>query len=137
MNTTPIHISWEDYRILSTLIRTHKETFSTLPEPLIKLQKELNRSVLVDSEHLPDDVIALNRTARLKDLDEEDIMEFQLVLPHLADTSEGRISILAPIGIAMLGYRKGDTISWEVPGGSIRLEVLEVHATEAMAATLP
>jgi regulator of nucleoside diphosphate kinase len=53
-------------------------------------------------------------------------MIYSLVFPQEADASEGRISILAPVGTAMIGYRVGDVIEWEVPSGLRRLKVEDV-----------
>jgi regulator of nucleoside diphosphate kinase len=53
-------------------------------------------------------------------------MIYSLVFPNEADADEGRISILAPVGTAMIGYRVGDVIEWQVPSGLRRLKVEEI-----------
>ena len=68
----------------------------------------------------------MRSTVRLRDLDSGKEMIYSLVFPNEADVDEGRISILAPVGTAMIGYRIGDTIEWEVPSGLRRLRVEEV-----------
>jgi regulator of nucleoside diphosphate kinase len=53
-------------------------------------------------------------------------MTYQLTFPTEANFDDGKISVLAPIGTAMIGYRRGDVIEWEVPSGVRRLRVEEV-----------
>jgi regulator of nucleoside diphosphate kinase len=80
----------------------------------------------------------MNSRAELLDLESRERMDFTLVFPIDADIEAGRISVLAPLGTAMLGYRVGDEIIWKVPYGTRRLKVTAVHfqpeATLAMAA---
>jgi regulator of nucleoside diphosphate kinase len=52
--------------------------------------------------------------------------EYELVYPADADMAHGRLSVLAPVGTAILGYRRGDVIEWPVPAGLRRLRVEEV-----------
>ena len=59
----------------------------------------------------------MRSTASLLDLDTREEMDYTLVFPEDADPLEGKISILAPIGTAMLGYRVGDEFSWGTPDG--------------------
>ncbi len=90
---------------------------------LEELSKELLRAEVVDSENIPADVITMNSRVRLVDLDSKEERIYTLVFPSEANIDENKISILAPIGTAMLGYRVGDTIKWQVPAGTRRLKV--------------
>ena len=63
---------------------------------------------------------------RLKDLVSGEANTYSLVFPTEANFTEGKISILAPIGTAILGYKRGDTIEWPVPAGVRRLKVDEI-----------
>jgi regulator of nucleoside diphosphate kinase len=63
---------------------------------------------------------------RLIDLDTQEEMVYTLVFPPKADIAHNKISVLAPIGTAMLGYRVGDTFNWPVPDGVRRLQVAQV-----------
>jgi len=91
-----------------------------------RLEEELDRAVLVDAAEVPVDVVTLDSWVRLLDLDSERELLVSPVLPSKANADAGRLSILAPLGMAVLGYRTGDTIEWRVPGGLRRLLVLEV-----------
>lgn len=80
---------------------------------------------MVEPDAIPRDVVTMNSEVRVKDLDSGDIKVYTLVFPSQARTKNS-ISILAPIGTAMLGYRVGDVIEWHVPKGIRRLKVLDV-----------
>lgn len=93
---------------------------------LEKLRGELDRAQIVLPQEIPADVITMNSQVVLLDLDAREEETYTLVYPENADPSEGRVSILAPIGTAMLGYRVGDLFEWEVPAGKRRLKVEKV-----------
>jgi len=95
-------------------------------EYLEHLEEELDRAVLIPSEKVPGNVVTMNSRMRVKDLDTEKEMLIQLVFPSEADFERGKISILAPIGTALIGYRAGDTVEWKVPSGLRRLRIEEV-----------
>lgn len=87
---------------------------------------EIQRASVVPASEIPPDVITMNSKARLLDLDRDQTLEYTLVYPEEADFADGKISVFAPIGAAMLGYRVGDEIEWAVPAGLRRLRVEEV-----------
>lgn len=93
---------------------------------LLSLEDELQHAHVVTSDKIPHDVITMNSTVRLKDLDSGAEKTYTLVFPERARTTPDAISILAPIGTALIGYREGDVIEWDVPGGTKRLKVMEV-----------
>lgn len=90
---------------------------------LKRLRHELNRAKIVKPEEIPGDVITMNSTVRLQDQETMEEEVYTLVFPENADVKNGKVSILAPIGTAMLGYRVGDTFEWEVPAGTRKLLV--------------
>jgi regulator of nucleoside diphosphate kinase len=87
------------------------------------LERELDRGIVMPPKEIPADVITMNSRVQLRDVTTGESMEYTLVFPQHADIREGKISILAPIGTAMIGYRVGDTIEWKVPSGKRRLKV--------------
>lgn len=93
---------------------------------LENLRGELERAQIVPPEEIPGDVVTMNSTVTLTDLDTGEEETYTLVYPENADTVRGKISILAPIGTAMLGYRVGDVFEWEVPAGKRRLKVQKI-----------
>ena len=77
-------------------------------------------------DQIPSDVITINSTARLVDQDTHEEMLYTLVFPEESDLSQGKISILAPIGTAMLVYKVGDTFERDTPGGTRIIHVKEI-----------
>jgi regulator of nucleoside diphosphate kinase len=95
-------------------------------EYLRKLELELEQAVTVPSEEVPRDVITMRSRACLSDLNTGEEVVYTLVFPSEANFDEGKISVLAPIGTAMLGYREGSIIEWQVPSGLRRLKVEKI-----------
>ncbi len=87
------------------------------------LQQELERAEVLEAPDIPPDVITMNSQVRVRDLDTGKVVVYTLVFPRDADFSKNRISILAPIGTALLGYRVGDIIDWKVPARTRRLRI--------------
>src|SRR4030095_12277774 len=131
--TVNIFITEQDYQRLSGLIEITRERNGVDREYLNKLEAELDRAEIVDPKQIPADVITMRSKVRLKDLVSGEANTYSLVFPTEANFSEGKISILAPIGTAILGYKQGDTIEWPVPSGVRRLKVKEVLYPPAAA----
>ncbi len=93
---------------------------------LKELSDELGRAVVVNSQEIPLDVVTMNSRVVLEDLDSGETLELTLSFPSDTDGGEGRVSVLAPIGTAIIGYRKGDVVEWDVPGGRRRLLVKDL-----------
>ena len=91
-----------------------------------ELRAELKKARLVDKEEFPSDVVRINSTVRVKDEEKDKVLEFMLVTPDRANITENRISIMAPIGTALLGFRKGQQVKWQVPSGKKTFTILEV-----------
>jgi regulator of nucleoside diphosphate kinase len=90
------------------------------------LQTELRKAKLVNKDDFPEDVVRLNSKVRIKAEDKDEVMELMLVTPDRADIKEKRISVMAPIGTALIGFRKGQKIKWQVPAGKRTFTILEV-----------
>ena len=95
-------------------------------EHLKGLEAELNRGKCVAANKVPRDVITMHSKAHLVDLESGEELIYTLVFPNEADIRQDKISVLAPIGTAMLGYRVGDVFEWPVPDGLRRLRVKAV-----------
>ncbi len=120
-----IYITDEDCERLRRLIAGRRGANSVDHEYLDKLEQELDDAEVVEQESIPRDVVTMNSEVRMQDLDSGETRVYRLIFPTQTRT-ENSISILAPIGTAMLGYRVGDVIEWQVPKGIRRLKVLEV-----------
>ena len=121
MNRT-IYITQPDMKRLRSLIDSMKSS----REDIKTLSAELEQAKVVAPADIPADVITMNSKAQVRDLDDNELMTYTLVFPGKANVDEGMISVLAPIGTAMLGHRVGDEFEWHVPAGAIRLRVEKV-----------
>jgi regulator of nucleoside diphosphate kinase len=127
VNEGTIYITEIDRLRLEKLIEIARERDGVSnQEYLDKLEVELERAETVASTEVPRDVITMRSRVRLRDLNTGEELVYSLVFPTEANFSEGKISILAPIGTAMLGYSEGSVIDWKVPSGSRRLKVEEI-----------
>jgi regulator of nucleoside diphosphate kinase len=78
----------------------------------------------------------MNSTVELEDLEDGEILTYTLVFPENADIESGRISILAPLGMAMLGFKVGDEFEWPVPAGTLRVRVRRLVESKTEPAVL-
>ena len=116
----------DDYTLLTSFL-TGGNTRTTFDRRNAEeLQAELKKAKLVNKDDFPPDVVRLNSTVRIKMEDKKDIMEFMLVTPDKADIKGKRISVMAPIGTALIGFRKGQKVKWQVPAGKKTFTILEV-----------
>jgi regulator of nucleoside diphosphate kinase len=124
---TTIYITELDRQRLEKLIELAGERSRRVNRPyLARLEEELERADTVAPEEVTADIITMRSRVRLRDLDTCEEMVYTLVFPTEANFDEGKISVLAPVGTAMLGYRVGSLIEWEVPSGRRRLKVEEL-----------
>ena len=91
-----------------------------------ELEAELKKAKLVSAEELPEDVVRLNSSVTIQD-DRKKVMELTVVMPQNADIKQRKISILSPIGTALIGYRKGRQVRWKVPAGEKTFTILDVR----------
>lgn len=90
------------------------------------LREELDSATIVDPEEVPPDVVTLDSTVTLCDSRSSYEDTYKLVHPEQVDIAEGQLSVLAPVGTAILGCRVGDEVRWPVPGGSASARINEV-----------
>ncbi len=121
MNNKTICITSLDMQRLKSLL-DNPDLMQQKPY-LQELEHEIDRAVIVQSIDVSADTITMNSTARLVDLNTGEEMIFTLVYPDHANITEGRISVLAPIGTAILGCSEGEMVEWEVPDGTRSLKV--------------
>jgi regulator of nucleoside diphosphate kinase len=126
-----ITISSSDYDRLLELVDSARLNWRVPRHSLDLLEGELGRATIVAPAELPRDAIAMNSTVWFRDLDTEELERYQLVFPPDADVIHGRISVLAPIGTALLGFRVSDIVEWQVPQGRRRLEITNVIQQQA------
>ncbi|MEI8345763.1 MAG: nucleoside diphosphate kinase regulator [Candidatus Omnitrophota bacterium] len=121
-----LYFTDNDMKRLRELVAVARESSDEQEKYLRGLENELNRGKIVPSKDIPPDVITMNSEIYLKDLNTEETITYRLVFPELANIDKGWVSVLAPIGTALLGYRVGDVIEWRVPAGIAKLKVEKV-----------
>lgn len=97
-------------------------------DSLKKLSVELNNALIYDNEEMPDDVIRFNSIIIVQSGTWQ--TEFQLVIPTERNISANKISILATMGSAVMGYAAGDSVSWSFPNGTKELKITSVTQAE-------
>ncbi len=121
-----ICITETDKNRLEQLIAVAEAAGGRERHDLAGVKQELARAEIVSSEDVHPEVVTMNSKVVLQDLDTHEEMQVVLVFPEKADAETGHISVLAPVGSAILGYRRGDVIEWPVPAGVRRLRVKDV-----------
>jgi regulator of nucleoside diphosphate kinase len=100
---------------------------------LRQLEGELERATVFQWDETPKDVVTMHSEVRVFDLESGEGTLYTLVFPSEADIAAKRISVLAPLGTALLGFREGDTVEWIMPGGKRRLRIESVRQPERPA----
>jgi len=126
MSERIIFITEFDLKRLRELIADAGSTDYRNSPYLKQLDEELHRGQVVRPQEVPADVVTMNSRVLLIDVESGEEMEYTLVFPQDADPAQGRLSVLAPIGTAMLGYRVGDVFSWQVPDGVRKFKVAKI-----------
>lgn len=125
MNRDIIFIALDDYRRLSALAAAVPRDAHGGPGP--SLRDELARATTVARDSLPPGVVTVNSRVRFVDEASGEEETYIITWPERADGGVERVSVLAPIGTALLGYREGDEVAWPTPGGVRQLRILSVE----------
>lgn len=121
-----IYITKFDMDRLVELIEGLRLSPKANQEHLDLLEKELYRAVLVEPQDIPRDVVTMNSQVSITDTESGEQMVYTLVFPSRANIADNKLSIMAPLGMALLGYRKGDIVKWTVPSGVKKLRVDDI-----------
>lgn len=127
MKRKDIVITEPDYDRLRNLLESAKPLQQRDTEHLDALRDELDRATVVKCGEITKDVVTMNSRVRVRDLNDGREFVYQIVFPGHADVAKNRISVLAPIGTGLLGYRAGTTLEWRVPSGIRRFRILAVE----------
>ena len=126
MITKSIYIASGDYARLRLLASALAKGKGPHADGARKLLEEVERAVILASHEMPPGVVRIDSRITIEDLGSGEVETYTLSLPDQADPEQGRLSILAPIGTALLGYSDGDEIAWETPGGVRRIKIRNV-----------
>lgn len=124
MTKRAIYVTVEDMARLGRLLIS---AAAVPPDESVRdLDEELGRANSVRPEAIPPDVVTMNSKVRITNLDSGEEQVFTLVFPEDADERVHKVSVLDPVGVAVLGYRVGDEIEWKTHGSALNLRIEEV-----------
>jgi regulator of nucleoside diphosphate kinase len=121
-----LFISKFDKERLESLIMRAIEGGHENKGALKALGTELKKAKIVNSKNIPANIVTMNSKIVLKDVNTAKEMTYTLVFPDGSQTESGTLSILAPIGTAILGYGEGDIIEWPVPSGVRKIQIEKI-----------
>lgn len=119
MKAKTIYITQYDMEKLRVLIEVYGGNTADI------LEEKLDRARIVHSKDIPRDVVTMNSVVQIKYIDTGEENTFSLVLPG-EKAKTNTVSVLAPTGIALLGYREKDIVEWQVPAGKRRMQIMKV-----------
>ena len=141
MEPRDIYVTHDDLKQLKELIQAQMQATSRDRDALGMLRGELDRAHTVEPTAIPPVVVTMNSRVRLTDIESNETLVYTVVFPSEANVADHKISVLAPIGTALLGYRVGDTVEWPVPSGMRRFRIDRIlyqpEAAGAVAAGNP
>jgi regulator of nucleoside diphosphate kinase len=117
----------DDYLLLISYLDNARKHSSFDKQNAEELTAELKKAILVAKDDFPNDVVGLNSKVRIRTEGKGEEMELTLVTPDKANIKEKKISIMAPIGTALIGFRQGQKVKWKVPAGNKTFTILEVN----------
>lgn len=107
-----------------------KDQQAKMEGEIVELEAAIRTAVVVSDEEITNEKVNVGTTVRVLDQDEDFEDEYRIVGPHEADPMNNAISIDSPVGAALIGKRKGDELTIEIPGGFSHLKVLSIERTE-------
>ncbi|MBF4466155.1 GreA/GreB family elongation factor [Flavobacterium sp. LC2016-12] len=123
MKPTPIFCK-TDYQLLRELILKSKN--ETNAKEVGQLSQELDRAIISKENTLDRSVIRIGSQVTIEDVKANKQMKIQIVLPSLSNVTEKKISILAPLSVAIIGFKENDQVDWELPAGIKTLKIIAV-----------
>jgi regulator of nucleoside diphosphate kinase len=126
--TTNLLISKSDFDLLQLHLTRSGSNLSDFNKT--RLSEELKSAKVVQDKDLPENIASLNSFVGIKNIETGQTFEFQLVLPGEANFKEHKVSVFAPIGVALLGYKIGAEIQWEMPDGLKTFEIISCKTVQ-------
>lgn len=127
--TAPVILTKTDYEILNSYVKNLQGMQVNEKENFSKLSDELKKAEIIDDALLPANVVRLGSTVVVKDVMSNRDLTVTIVLPQQANIKEKKVSVLAPVGTALIGFKKGQTVSWNVPSGKKDFKIMNVINT--------
>src|SRR5690349_11985585 len=112
-----IFLTDKDYERLHQVVKVQRR--SSGPIVVEALSRELKRASVVPYQEIPQNIVTMHSRVRLKDIKSPSEMEITIVYPHQADILSRKVSVLAPVGTAILGCQVGEVVKWPVAKGNL------------------
>ena len=116
-----------DYQFLRELILKSKNSTNT--KEANQLSQELDRAIISKESDLDHSTIRINSIVTIEDVKANKQMKIQIVLPSFSDLKQNKVSILAPLSVAIIGFKENDEVDWELPAGIKTLKIIAVDNT--------
>ncbi len=127
MTNSTIVLTNDDEIKLKTLIAISRRNGHTRDEAaLCQLAEEVGRALIVPSKDIPPNVVTMNSAVEARDMDTGESLRLTVSWPEDSDFTAGRVNVLAPLGMALLGANEGDEVEWPVPDGIRRIRLQSV-----------
>ena len=126
MENKKLVLTQTDFSRLTKIINHEKEIYKRRQDNLQKMLEELNKAIIVTPEKIDNSVVTINSVVKFTDLITNMNIQLKIVYPKNANINKKHVSILSPIGTALLGCKKGETVDWHIAGSKKRYFINEV-----------
>lgn len=123
MKPTPV-LTITDYNILRELTKNAKD--STNIREIALLTQELDRATINKEGVVDESIVRMNSQVTIEDVNSKQQMKVQIVMPSQSNLKEGKVSILAPLCVAIIGFKENDEVEWQLPSGIKTLKIIAV-----------
>lgn len=120
-------LSQKDYQLIMTYVKKGWPNMAFNRQDAEELEIELRNARVVGDDEVPEDVVRLNSRVTIKEEQENKTIELTVVTPEKANIKQRLISIMSPIGTALIGFRKGQQVKWKVPAGKKTFTIMDVQ----------
>ena len=123
MKPTPT-LTITDYNILRELVKSAKD--ATNIREIALLTQELDRAIVNKEDVFDESIVRMKSKVTVEDLTTKQQMKIQIVMPSQSNIKEGKVSILAPICVAIIGFKENDEVEWQLPSGIKTLKIIHL-----------
>ena len=117
-------LTLSDYTILRDLTKSPPDAKAV--KEVAQLSKELDRAVVNKDDIIDSNIVRIQSHVEIEDIVAKRSMKIQIVLPSQSDIKSQKVSVLAPLSIALIGFKEGDEVDWEMPAGVRSLRIISV-----------
>ena len=126
MKPSPV-LTITDYNILRELVKNAKD--STNIREIALLTQELDRAIINKEGLFDQSIVRMNSHVVIEEVNTKQQMKIQIVMPSQSNIKEGKVSILAPLCVAIIGFKENDEVEWQLPSGIKTLKIMTVTNT--------